>query len=359
MLGIWQFYFLLAIILLQGILCLIQKEKIFLWVVFAELLFLSAFRSWDIGNDTIQYIAVFRNIIGGLDISQLYMEKGYVLFNIILSKITANPQSLLIVSSAFILGSWFIFIRRYTISIFLSVFIFILLSYDATLNILRQEIALGILLLALPFVQQRQFIPYALCTLIATSFHLSALAGILIYPLYAWKYNLRNILLICAGSIFCMVFLSSVLYNLVDLFGGKYAAYLGNRLLQEEIKTASIYKTFLHFSIAGFCIFSYQLFADRIHQSFPSHLPYAFLIIMVLMGACVQMISIRGPLLERVSLYFQTFEIIAIPAFSKLYPKNIRALITPCILVGFFIYTSIIFIYRPEWNHLFPYEFCF
>lgn len=358
MLEIWQFYFLLALFFLQGLLCLINKGRLFLGICFGELFLIAGLRAWTIGNDTIQYVTAFRLIADKVDLSQFYMEKGYVLFNFLISKITGNPQALLILSSFFIMACWYFFIRKYSTSIFLSVILFVLLCFSSTLSAIRQEMALGFVLLSLPFLQQRKLLPFLTCVLIATTFHMAVIVVLIMYPLYFWKYNLRNILLILLGSVVCLVFLAPLLYQIVDILGGRYGVYFGSRLLQEQIKDASIWKTLVHFTVAFFCIFSYQRFAARA-KKIPSLLPVPFLLLMVLIGACIQLISIRGPVLERVAQYFFPFEIIALPFCMKLYPVKIQPIVMSIVLGAFISYASMVFILRPEWNHLFPYELCF
>lgn len=358
MVEIWQFYFLLALLFLQGLLCLVNKKGLFLGICFGELFLIAGLRAWTIGNDTIQYVSAFRLIADKVDVSQFYMEKGYILFNSLVSEITGNPQGLLIVSSFFIMACWYFFIRKYSTSIFLSVLLFVLLCFSSTLSAIRQEMALGFVLLSLPFLQQRKLLPFLMCVLIATTFHMTAMIALIMYPLYFWKYNLRNILLILLGSVVCLVFLAPLLYQIVDMLGGRYGGYFGNRLLQEQIKDASIWKTLIHFTVAFFCIFSYQRFAVRA-KNMASPLPVPFLLLMVLIGACIQMISIRGSVLERVAQYFFPFEVITLPFCMKLYPAKIQPIIISIVLGAFISYASMVFIFRPEWNHLFPYEFCF
>ena len=112
MADLWQYYLLITIIAIQGLFCLRNGNKFFLSITFVELFFISGFRNWNIGNDTLNYVNTFIATCSSFDLSRSHMEKGYLLFNKFLSLFTDNPQIILIVTSFFIIGLvlWFIYI---------------------------------------------------------------------------------------------------------------------------------------------------------------------------------------------------------------------------------------------------------
>ncbi|WP_066831874.1 EpsG family protein [Collinsella ihumii] len=59
--------------------------------------------------------------------------------------------------------------------------LYLLLHFNESLNMMRQSLAMGFLLLALAFLYQRRFALYAACLLCGIGFHLSAVIG-LMYP---------------------------------------------------------------------------------------------------------------------------------------------------------------------------------
>ena len=121
MANIWQYYLLIIIVFLQGLFCRRNNTRVFLVITFVELFFISGFRNWNIGNDTLNYVNTFIATISSLDLSRSHMEHGYLLFNKFLSLFTNSPQAILIVSSFFILGITFYFIHKYSEFVLLSI----------------------------------------------------------------------------------------------------------------------------------------------------------------------------------------------------------------------------------------------
>ncbi len=110
-----QYYLLILAIFLQ---CIFIK-KIGRWPVLIlialELWFLSAFRDWNIGNDTITYVSAFIHMYSPFpDVFGVgHMEQGYRLFNQFVGFFSHNPQAILIATSAVIISSRFLTIARY------------------------------------------------------------------------------------------------------------------------------------------------------------------------------------------------------------------------------------------------------
>lgn len=355
---LWQYYLLITVVLIQGILCLTNRNKIFLFITFLELFFISGFRAWNIGSDADHYVRLFVAAIDHFDLSLSYMEKGYILFNKILALFTNNPQAILIVTSFCILGVILNFIYKYSKFIFLSTVLFVILQFSITLNIVRQYMAMIIVLLSFNFVIKREFLKFLCCCLLASTFHTSAIVALVWYFIYPLNIKIKNIIGILVTTIFIFVFIAPFLDQLFQ-FLGRYDTYIGGALLGDDIKIASIMKTLINAVVFAFFFVSYFFVYDNKKGNIGFMLRPQFLLLASLLALCVQFISIRGTILERIAIYFSFFNIISIPAFINCYNKKIRIIITGIILFCFIYYTSVIFINRPDWNHVLPFEFCF
>lgn len=356
---LWQYYLLIIVVLIQGLLCLQNKNKLFLLITFFELFFISGFRAWYIGNDTTVYVNFFSYAIDNYDLSLSYMEKGYILFNKVLSSFTDNPQAILIVTSFCILGVIVCFIEKYSKFVLLSILLFVILDFSTTLNIVRQYMALIIVLLGFPFVVKRQFIKFLLCCLLAITFHKSAIVAIAWYFIYPLNIKIKNVSAILIITIFIFVFIAPFLDTIFQVLG-RYENYVGNRLMGEEIKKASIMKTLINFMVFIFCFFSYFfVYKRKCNNNKLFIINPQFLLISSLLALSAQFISIRGTIIERIAMYFSFFNIISIPAFINCYSKNIKFVLIFIVVSLFIIYKSIVFVYRPEWNYVLPFEFCF
>ena len=358
MTDLWQYYLLIIVISMQGIFCLKKNNGIFLFITFLELLFISGFRNWNIGNDTLAYVNVFVATTSSVDMSLSYMENGYLLFNKFLGLFTNNPQSFLVITSFLIIGGSLLFIYKYSKFTFLSVLLFVILHFSTALTMIRQEIALVIVLMGFIFVVKRQFIKFLLCCLLATTFHTSAIIALVWYFLYPLNIKMKNIVTILLVTTLIFIFIAPFLDQIFNILG-RYQSYIGSRLMGEEIKIASIVKTLINFVVFLFCFISYFFAFSKREKKDIFIIRPQFLLLTALLALCIQFISIKGTIIERVAFYFSFLNIISIPAFINCYSKNIK-IILEILVIGFFIiYTSVVFVYRPEWNHVLPFEFCF
>lgn len=66
----------------------------------------------------------------------------------------------------------------------LGLWIYFFWLFPYSLNLMRQSIAISIIFWAFKFVEQKCLIKYIICVLLASMFHVTALIGIIIYPLY-------------------------------------------------------------------------------------------------------------------------------------------------------------------------------
>ena len=358
MADLWQYYLLIVVVSIQGLFCLRNNNKIFLLITFLELFFISGFRAWHIGNDTLPYVHTFIATCSSFDLSNTHMEKGYLLFNKCLSFFTDNPQSILIVTSFIILGIISCFTYKNSKFIFLSILLFVILHFSTALTMIRQEMALVIVLMGFGFVKRRLFIQFLLCCLFAATFHTSAIIGIVLYFIYPLNIKMKNIITILAITILIFIFIAPFLERILQILG-RYQSYVGNRLMGDEIKLASIMKTLIEFSIFVFCFISYFFVYKKNNNQNIFLIRPQFLLITSLLALCIQFVSIRGTILERVAFFFSFFNIVSIPTFINCYSKNIKFLLVFIIMSLFIIYKSIVFIYRPEWNYVLPFEFCF
>ncbi len=358
---LWQFYLLIGVIGLQGV-CLLHRIRpskvFFVFLCFLEFTFISGFRSWNIGNDTISYVNTFIASVQQVDLWKSHMEYGYLLFNQFLAVFTSNPQILLLVTSIFIIGSWLYSLYKYSNFIFLSVLLFTISAFGTTLTMIRQEMAMCIILLSLPFIIRRQFFSFIICWGIAVSFHTSAFVTMFLYFLYPLQFKFKYLVWIILGTILISIFLAPVLDQIIHITG-RYSIYkTDGGLLGEELKLANIMNTLVQLMLTGFCYISYRYVYKSTFQNF-SPLRLSFLLWCSVISLCLQCISIHAILLERLVLYFSMFNFISVPLFVRSFPQKIRIFITIGIVLCFTLYQSIVFVYRPEWNHVLPFEFCF
>ena len=357
---LWQFFLLIGIVFLQGLFLIPmgkQGKVIFTCLCFAELTFLAGFREWNIGNDTQNYVHAFVLSIDYPQLLKSHMESGYLLYNRFLATFTTDPQMLLLTTSIFIIGTWLYTFHKYSVSVWLSVILFTILGFSTTLTMIRQEISTCIILLAVPFIIHRKFLFFLVAVWLASTVHSTAVLAVGLYFLYPLPFKMKYAFWITVASVVVLILLAPILDQIVSIFS-RYQGYIGKRLLGEETKLASLVKTAVQGMILLFLLFSYKYILPKAEKIEPP-LPLPFLLWCSLTAFSLQLISIRGTLLERLVLYFSAFNFISIPYFVKCYPKRVRLFVAGGLVCGLALYACVIFVYRPEWNHVLPFEFCF
>lgn len=209
-------------------LCELKKSRsrvlLFVAALTCVMAAMGAIRNPTVGVDTKMYMEYFSGVCGQdftflFNSANLYWkEPGYGLLNFIVSRVTQNPQVLIGLVSALIIILRGIFIYIYSSSSWVSVFVYISFGFFGyALCTLRQELAISILLFALPFLQKRKLLPYALITVAAALFHASAWILLPIYFIANLPLN-RIMLGVYAGGTLLLLLISEPLLAFVTKY---------------------------------------------------------------------------------------------------------------------------------------------
>jgi len=371
----WFHFVIIGGLLLLAVLMFINgetkfKRKAYLAIVFILLFFISAFRSINIGNDTATYVKMFdifgsANNIFDLDTR---IEIGYIIFNKILYHMTSNPLILFIVTSAFILGSYLKFIYKNSNMIWLSVLLLINLRlFYFTLSGIRQSIAIAIVLLGYEYIKSRKLIKFIIVILIASLFHYSAIVFLIVYPISKIKFSYLVVILQAIIGV-ALYFAFDILINFAFRLFPQYQAYTASGYFDGNVRIASILNFFVILSILLLGLFTklgkHKLPANETNRVYNANLDLYYLnednllLHIISLGVISYFIAINASLLDRVAMYFFIFTIILVPkAISNIRNRKMLTLVTYLIVVLTFVYNITILLYRPEWQHVYPYEF--
>lgn len=166
-----------------------RKQVIYLAIIFVQFVFLSWQRDFTVGQDTQGYYEAYRSLANNSLGEALHYngwEPGYVLWNWIMGHIFgANSNGFhtyLLFTALFINFSVLNFIKRYSQCVWLSVAVYVAFGYFfSSLHILRQYIALSIILFSYRHLIERNFVKFLLLVVLAGSFHFSAFPFLLTY----------------------------------------------------------------------------------------------------------------------------------------------------------------------------------
>lgn len=325
-----------------------KKNKFALLIFFCILLILLMCRDESIGNDTRNYISIFKNISGQQlsSINEFSDEFGFVIFTKFVSEITANPQIYIAITALIVVlliaPTYLSLIddTSLTIALFCSLSTFVMMFSG-----IRQMLAIGIGFIAYRFVKQRKPLPFILTVLVAISFHNSAVLLFVMYPLYHAKITRKWLLAIVPIMTACFIF-NRQIFTFLAVFLNEYTRF------DAFIDSNGSYMMIIVFSVLG--IFAYLIpdekKVDEEIIGLRNFLLFAILI---------QLFAPLHALAMRMNYYFIIFIPLLIPKIISNRSNKWQqvAVISRHIMVvlflAYFFYTAITA--RPL--HVFPYQF--
>ena len=329
-----------------------RNEAHLIYPIFLFLGLFSALRGPEVGNDTKHYLDIYQGIIS----TEYYYgyliryEIGYVWLNRICGYISHNIQTIIIVSATITTIGYLYFFRTYSKSIYLSILMFICLRYyDQTLNIIRECIAICIILYSFKYIIRSKFIPYCISIIIAFLFHKTAIVFLSAWWISKIKFTKRNLYLIFFISIVVSFQFSVIFQKLLNIFES-YSYYDGGQYFGET-RIATILMLILQSLF--FCISLYirNKNIDRIKRQDD------FMLLLWFVGICILLVSTQFNLLDRVATYFNVFSLVVFPnMLSIIKNKTNKRIITSSIVFLLLTYYVSILEYRPNWNRIYPYE---
>src|SRR5699024_7717186 len=223
-------------------------------------------------------------------------EYGYVLLNKLSSILSNNEQILLVLTSFLVLIGVMYFIYKNSENVVLSVFLYIsLYLYLFSFNGIRQAIAMSILVMGFHFI----------VVLVATLFHETAILMLLLYFIYYFKFDIKNVLAILFIFIISFISVESIINYFLSFT--RSLSYIDTNNIIEQ-------SGFL-FPLINLSIFFFILYIKLTNRINDRTLDF-FLFIAIL-GVFTGLLSMKVYKLLRLNYYFMMYYIIAIPYSLK------------------------------------------
>lgn len=215
---------------------------------FGALVFLcamvSAFR-FQVGQDYQHWVDVYHWIENG---SNVYVEFGYKLLNQIIIFIPfIGVDFLYITTSFFIVLLFGTYIKKSVPQQywFLSMFLFIATGiFFASMNLLRQYIAIAICLLAVLRLDKKKYISFVILIILAMLFHTSAFVLFPFAILYILSKKLQNNTLLWVAYLLSLLFIVIDLRKIIDVFDflipDRWKWYLNSNFLTDRNSSAIV-----------------------------------------------------------------------------------------------------------------------
>ena len=308
---------------------LIRDKRKFVTVVTLQLFLILALRDPTLGVDLVNYSGGYSYIssLGFTDLlSRLRListaelvfpyeyESGYVVLNWILGKLGIGFHAFLVLHAAFVMTSFGIFIYRYSKIPWLGFSMLIAFSYfEYSFGILRQLIAIAILLYAVPYIENKKPLRFFLLVLLAFLFHRTAIVFAVLYLARYIKVT-RIVYLVNAAVWVLMIALTPLLFNVVLkrllLLLGK-SGYTGISFEWSNMTTL-----LLLFAVAVFFTVDFSAMTNMRTSIFC----WGFLLAMPF-----QILAMSNEVFGRMILYYMVFGILLIPNILWDYKRS-RAL---------------------------------
>lgn len=289
-------YILLYFFLLAGIFLKRNKQRFHLIFSFFLLFFLAAFRDTSVGTDTSTYEEIFNRVsVGG----QIVQETGWFYFNKIVVYFGGDFRWLLVFSSLLVIFPIYRISKRYSFNPCLSIFLFYTLYfYLQSFNIMRQIIAVSVLLLFIPFLFKKKYIHFVVGVALASLFHTTALLAVPFVFINRLKISRKLMcVFVFISLVFGVSFSSLVIDKIADLLG--YVHYLE---VHDENSETGLFMIITNIFAMFFIITS----------SKDSHLLKLFFLYILLYN-----LTVGVPYAYRLTFVFSIVQILFLPYYIK------------------------------------------
>lgn len=202
---------------------------------------LAAFR-YEVGVDWETYLIGYNRINSLSNIGDYY-EIGYGFLNFVCKKLFNNFQAVIIISSA--LTGGFLWKTMYRDADSLPIALLGLIAanlYTMSFTVIRQFVAIAIISISIPYIEQKKFWKFLLVLILATSFHYTAAIFTVVYYFCNQKSNRlitwKNIMFVMCVA-FVLVNLNSILDSAIGIASSlrdNYTSYASVNTLGKDIK---------------------------------------------------------------------------------------------------------------------------
>lgn len=329
---------------------LVKKNKAFLYSSVPLLLLLHTYVNPNFSD--LEYYGYAYNTLFKYDLKYLLShnqdflkaEVGYRILSKLFSLINNSFVFWLFVTSFITLYGYYYCTKKYSNYAWLSVIIVMLGIFLQSTFVLRQHMAMGIVLLSYPFVLKKKIIPYLLTILLAISIHQTAAIFLPVYFLYHIKGKYKIMLLLVLVAIylyFSMGYLLRIASSLAS-DSTQYGEYYFEKT--EEGTNWKIAGLLIFILLVRFIIMGKKSFSVGINK---------LLTIVLILGAIIALAGIGYLGTARMYMYYSNCTFLVIPNIILYISKKKLRTIFVFAYLAFLFYFHISSIFDPFWNEIY------
>lgn len=328
-----------------------KNNKVFIFLSMLPFILVAGLR-YDVGTDYMyRYIPEISELLKGGNPQNL--EIGFKLFVRIIQLFTKDIQTVFFVSAIFIYGIIFSTIFKRSDHPVITILLFFSGGYFfESMNIMRQYMAMALLICALFYLYDKEIWKWLICILFATMLHTISLAFIITAIPYFLNYDLKKFGIVIVGCILFGFFGKPIIQIILEntrfniYFTGKFAKY-----------TQGDFQLVLFtFNLCILMLYGYLFYQHR--QLLDDSKMKMFMCLQMIAVACCGMTAIMF-ITARFIIFFSIFQIYAIPYIFKLLNEKREKMIFLSIFAILFIVTFTYLYIIHNVNECLPYQFYF
>lgn len=154
-------------------------------------------------------------------------EKGFIALSKIISYISKNDYIYIGIIGVIIISFYYLLIRDYSPLVWFSCVLFLLGSYNQSLFVLRQYIAMGIVYCSFPYIVKKDLKRFLLLIVLAFFFHRSSIVCIPFYFIYSIK-DVNKVFAVTIASIIVARVALALIFSYILQYFGDLQSYLSD-----------------------------------------------------------------------------------------------------------------------------------
>jgi hypothetical protein len=201
------------------------------------LIFFAGLRVEGIGSDDHNYVQIYESIpsfqeLFSIDtkLSEYRKEIGYIIINVFIKSISDSYTILFLIIAIISVGLASHNYKKYSRFCFLTLLLFFVHPFlYRDMNQMRAAIALAICLYSIPYIEEKKFINFVIVILVASSFHLVAIAMFL--PFVLSRFNIgriKAIVMVLISFLLGFISISSVILSFIPAINSSITSSLIN-----------------------------------------------------------------------------------------------------------------------------------
>lgn len=326
----------------------LKKKRYFAIFSVVPVVIVSGFR-YDVGTDYMfRYLPDFKYMLEGGEVSNL--EWGFKIIVQIIQLFTTNFQVLLVCCAVLIYGLIYYNIYKYSNHIYLSILIFYIgIFFFDSLNVMRQYMAVTLLVCAYMNLLQDKIKKYFLYMLLAMIFHTMSIVFVIVFIPYVLRKNIKKLAILLVIPLAVMPVCKQLLQIL--LVNTKYHVYFTEGF--EQFVTGDLQIVMLGLNAIILIVYMYIISQRKELLKNKEIVMYLFMQI-VSTYICVY----TGVLyiVFRFIYLFSVFQIWSIPLMLDNVESEKKRKLLTCIIMGAYIIAFSYLVLLNNTNEVLPYQ---